>query len=99
MDLGANVLYVDAAYYLNLMANQPAVYALTDSTTPVCTSVDTGVGIGVGTGDINSLLCNATTVVPGAIYTAYMFADKLNLAPSAHRLFGDYASGRTRTRW
>ena len=99
VDLGGSVLYVDAAYYLNLMANQPAGFGFTTSASAVCTSVDAGPGIGVGAGDINSALCNVNTIVAGATYNSYMFADKLYLTPSAHRQWGTYASGRMRTRW
>ena len=99
VDLGGSVLYVDAAYYLNLLANQPASYGLTNSASAVCTSVDAGAGIGVGAGDINSAQCTTATITAGAIYNSYMFADKLYLTPAANRLWGDYATGRMRTRW
>ncbi|MDB5872454.1 MAG: family lipase, partial [Ramlibacter sp.] len=46
VDLGANVLYVDAALLFNLMANGPATYSFTNSLDAVCNSIDPGPGIG-----------------------------------------------------
>ena len=61
VDLGANVLYIDAAYYVNLYTSSPGSYSFDNATTPVCTSVDAGNGIGIGTGQVNSALCNSNT--------------------------------------
>ncbi len=99
VDLGANVLYVDSAYYVNLMVNLPAAYGLTNSTVAACTSVDAGPGIGIGANQVNSSLCTATTVTAGIDYSTYAFADNVYLAPTAGRAFGDYAAGRTKSRW
>lgn len=99
VDLGASVLYVDTAYYFNLVVGTPASYSLSNGTDAVCTSVDAGVGIGTGTGKVSSLLCNTSTLVSGADYSKYVFADGLYFTPVAARLFGDYAYNRTRTRW
>jgi phospholipase/lecithinase/hemolysin len=100
--LGATVLYVDAAYYVNLFTNAPGSYGFDNATTPVCTSEDSGNGIGIGTGQINSALCTTTptaTLITGANQDKYVFADAVYLTPSAHRQLGNYAYDRLRLRW
>jgi outer membrane lipase/esterase len=99
VDLGDRVLYVDAAYYFNLVASEPGDFSLNNSVLPVCTSVDAGPGIGLGAGQLNSALCTNTTVLPGVEYNRYMFADALYTTPNVQRLFGDYAYDRIRNRW
>jgi outer membrane lipase/esterase len=99
VDLGANVLYVDAALLFNLMVATPSAYDLSNATTVVCTSVDPGPGIGTGAGQVNSALCNPSTVVAGADYTRFLFADRIYPAPQGHRKFGDFAYERIRARW
>lgn len=99
VDLGANVLYVDAAYYVNLYTGTPGNFSFNNATTPVCTSVDSGNGIGIGPNQVNSSLCNTSTLLPGASQNSYVFADSVYLTPSAHRQFGNYAYDRLRARW
>ncbi len=99
VDLGATVLYVDAAYYFNLLATSPSSYGLTNAVTPTCTSVDSGTGIGIGTGQINSTKCTTSTLISGIDYNQYMFADAVYMTPIANRLFGSYAYDRIRQRW
>lgn len=99
VDLGANVLYVDAALLFNLMVASPPSYELTNATDVVCTSVDPGPGIGTGAGQVNSALCTPGTIAPGATYTQFLFADRIYPAPNGHRKFGDYAYQRIRARW
>ncbi|MFN4118020.1 SGNH/GDSL hydrolase family protein [Acidovorax sp.] len=99
VDLGANVLYVDLAYYVNLYAGVPGNYGFNNATDAVCTSVDAGNGIGIGAGQVNSALCNASTLLPNANQTSYVFADRVYLTPSAQRQFGTYAYDRLRARW
>ncbi len=99
VDLGESVLYVDALYYFNLLSTRPSDFSLTNAAIPVCTSVDSGPGIGLGDGQVNSSLCTTSTLVSGADYNAYVYADALYPAPRAHRLFGDYAYDRIRNRW
>jgi phospholipase/lecithinase/hemolysin len=99
VDLGANVLYIDGAYYYNLVTGVPSAYSLTDSTSIMCTSKDPGNGIGVGLNQINSALCTPATIVNGLNYNLYFFADSIYPTPAAQRLFGDYVFGRLRTRW
>ena len=99
VDLGANVLYVDLAYYVNLYTSVPANYGFNNATTPVCTSVDATNGIGIGTGQVNSALCSPSTLLPGANQDSYVFADPVYLTPLAQRQFGTYAYDRLRARW
>lgn len=99
VDLGANVLYVDAALLFNLMAASPSAYGLSNATDIACTSVDPGPGIGIGAGQVNSALCTPSTIVAGANYNAFLFADRVYPAPQAHRKFGEYAYDRIRARW
>ncbi len=99
VDLGANVLYVDLAYYVNLYTGVPGNYGFNNATDAVCTSVDAGNGIGIGAGQVNSSLCNTSTLLPSANTTAYVFADRVYLTPSAQRQFGTYAYDRLRARW
>ncbi|MCJ0765870.1 SGNH/GDSL hydrolase family protein [Variovorax terrae] len=99
VDLGNRVLYVDAAYYYNLVAASPTIYAINDATSVVCTSVDPGNGIGTGVNQVNSALCTPSTIAPGADYSKFMFADGVYMTPQAQRVFGDYAYNRVRARW
>jgi phospholipase/lecithinase/hemolysin len=99
VDLGATVLYVDAAYYFNLVGTNPGNFAVDNATAVACTSIDPGPGIGIGAGQVNSALCTISTIVSGADYTKYMFADPIYTTPPVQRLFGDYAFDRIRARW
>jgi outer membrane lipase/esterase len=99
VNLGANVLYVDAAYYFNLVTATPTGYGLLDATTVVCNSVDSTNGIGIGAGSVNSALCTTSTITTGLDYTKYTFADPVNFSPAAQVLFGSYAYTRLRARW
>lgn len=99
VDLGANVLYVDAALLFNLMVSSPATYEMTNATDIACNSVDPGPGIGIGAGQVNSALCTTATIVSGVNYAAHLFADRVYPTPTAHRKFGDYAYDKIRSRW
>ena len=105
VNLGADVLYVDAAFYFNIVTAAPSGYAPLGTTgnyptpTPVCTSVDPGPGIGIGANQVNSSLCTTSTLLPGVDYTTYLFADPLYFAPSAQRLFGTNAYTKLSQRW
>jgi outer membrane lipase/esterase len=99
VDLGANVLYVDAALYFNLVTSSPASYSLSNATDLACTSVDPGAGIGTGAGQVNSNLCTLSTLGSAVDVQNYLFADRIYFTPAAYRLFGDYAYGRIRARW
>lgn len=99
VDLGAHVLYVDAALLYNLMISSPTGYGMVNSVDPVCTSVDPGPGIGIGAGELNSALCTPSTVVANVDYNQYLFADRVYPSPQAQRRFGEYAYTRIRSRW
>ncbi|MGE4240287.1 SGNH/GDSL hydrolase family protein [Ramlibacter sp.] len=98
-DLGANVLYIDAALHFNLVVASPSLYSLTNATDVVCTSVDAGAGIGTGAGQVNSRLCTPSTLLAGVDTARYLWADRVYPSPQAHRTFGDYAHARIRERW
>ena len=99
VDLGANVLYVDLAYYVNLYTSSPSAYGFENATKAVCTSVDATDGIGIGAGKVNSALCTTSTLLASANQDKYAFADSVYLTPSAQRQFGTYAYDRLRSRW
>lgn len=73
-DLGATVLYIDPALFFNLIANKPSNYPFDVVDTPACTTAD-------------ATTCTASTIVSGADYTRYLFADSLYFTPAAQRLF------------
>ncbi len=98
VDLGRNVLYVDAPLVFNIMVAEPSVYGMANSTDPVCTSVDPGPGIGIGPGQVNSARCTTATLAD-ANYGAFVFADRIYPTPAGHRAFGEYAYTRIRQRW
>lgn len=99
VDLGAKVLYVDAAYYLNLVVSSPEAYSMSNATNIACNSVDAGNGIGIGTGQVNSLLCTTGTITAGLDYNKQVFADRLYFTPPAYRVLGTYAFDKIRDRW
>jgi phospholipase/lecithinase/hemolysin len=97
--LGHNVLYVDAALWYNLAISTPTNYGMANSILAVCTSVDPGPGIGIGAGQVNSALCNTSTLLAGVDYSQYVFADRVYTTPNAQRQFGDYAYSRMHDRF
>ena len=103
VDLGNQVLYVDLYNYAGAAVTAPSLVGLSDATTPVCTSIDSGAGIGIGSGQINSALCSIATLVTGAEvdskYNSYVFADELYFTPAMNRLFGTNAFTRVRLRF
>ena len=99
VDLGQNVLYIDAALFYNVMTATPGTYGLVNSTNAVCTLVDPGVGIGIGANQVNSAKCNTSTLLAGVDYNTYVFADLVYSTPAAYRQFGSYAYSRIRQRW
>ena len=99
VDLGANVLYIDLAYYVNVYTGAPGNYGFNNATDAVCTSVDASNGIGIGAGQVNSALCTPSTLLSGASQDSYVFADRVYMTPLAHRQFGTYAYDRLRARW
>ncbi|MDM7951342.1 SGNH/GDSL hydrolase family protein [Hydrogenophaga sp.] len=84
-DLGANLLFIDLAFYVNDLVRIPGAYGLTNATSAVCVPP-------VATA------CDTTTLID-ANYVDYLFADGRHLTPEAHRLFGDYAYDQIIRRW
>jgi len=97
VNYGATVLYVDAALYFNQQTSSSS--SVSNYTNSVCTSVDAGPGIGTGDNQVNSHLCSTSTLLSGADYSTYLWADRVYPTPRGHTLFGDYAFGRIRDRW
>ncbi len=99
VNLGANVLYVDAAYYFNLITAAPTAYSLVDASSVMCNSYVATNDLGIGNGQVSSALCNTNTIAGGLDYTKYVWADLVYFTPVAHALFGSYAYTRLRARW
>lgn len=98
-NLGANVLYVDSAYYVNLYESSPSGYGFSNKDDAICTSIDAGNGIGTGAGQVNSALCTPSTLLAGADPRKYVFADGVYLTPLAQEQLGTYAYDRLRARF
>ncbi|MES2975132.1 MAG: SGNH/GDSL hydrolase family protein [Pseudomonadota bacterium] len=98
VDLGANVLYVDAAFYFNLVTSSPTTYSFDSAVNVACNSVNPGPGIGTGAGKVDSSLCTPSTITI-ADYNKAVFADGVYSTPQMQRLFGDYAYSRIRNRF
>jgi outer membrane lipase/esterase len=86
VDLGANVLFVDAALRYNQLINQPGSYGFANSTVAACTTT-------------TAATCTPTTILSGVDYNGYVFADDRYFTPAAQRALGEYAYGRMRNRW
>jgi phospholipase/lecithinase/hemolysin len=99
VNYGDRMLYIDMALLFNLMASSPGAYGLTDAATIVCTSVDPGPGIGIGPNQVNSARCAADSILAGANYSTYMWADALYPTPSGHSRIADYTFSRVHSRW
>ena len=91
MDLWKNVLFVDPALLHNLIYNKPENYLTDNARDPVCTTPDAST-------------CTTSTLVAGADYNRWMFADQLYFTPRTSRRFGssDYSESiywRFKERW
>lgn len=95
---GNSALYIDLEYYINNIVNGPQYFGIDTIDQAICTSVDTGPGIGIGTGQVNSALCDTTTLVSDRV-DRYGFADAIYFTPTVHRQFGTWAAERIRERW
>ena len=73
-DLGATVLFLDSALFYNLIAGKPSNYPFDDVTRAVCTTP-------------SASTCTAGTILAGADYNRFLFADELYYTPAAQRLF------------
>ena len=99
VNYGDKMLYIDVALQFNLMAANPASYGMTDAATVVCNSVDPGPGIGIGPNQVNSALCTPSTIIAGANYSLYLWADPVYPTPSGHGRIADYTFSRVHNRW
>lgn len=91
VDMGATVLYFDPALFFNLIYNKPSAYPVDNASDPVCTTPDAST-------------CTPTTLVAGADYTRWLFADSLYFTPAMLRLFTnegylENAYTRFKNRW
>ena len=79
-DLWRNVLYLDPALFFNLIYNKPGSYPFDNARDAVCTTPDAST-------------CTPDTLVTGANYERWLYADGLHYTPAAQRLFmnDDYA--------
>lgn len=99
VDLGSSSLYVDAALFYNLVTANPLTYGFADAGSVICTSVDPGPGIGIGSGQVNSSLCTASTLLPGLTEGVTLFADQVYFTPLGQAIFGNYAADRLQARF
>ena len=86
VDLGANVLFVDAGLFFNLVKANPTTNSMTNVTDKACTTAE-------------ATSCNVSTIAAGIDYTKALFADGVYLTPSANAQFGNYAYDKLRDRW
>lgn len=99
---GTKVLFVDLEGFFNSISGSlggSPGSGYSNNTTPICTTADPSNGLNIGPNQINSLLCNASTLIPGATLTSYVFADPLNYTPAAHVSVGDRVYNRLKANW
>ena len=84
--LGANVLFVDAAFLVNRNVQFGPNWGFVNSTTAICTTP-------------TALTCTDSTLVASANKTQYLFADNIHLTPNGNQQLGDYAYDQLRGRW
>jgi phospholipase/lecithinase/hemolysin len=71
------VLFRDSAVIYNILANdEDDTFGIDNRDTPVCTVAD-------------AYDCTTSTLIPGAEYDKYLWADSLHLTPRMNRVFGD----------
>lgn len=87
VDLGSNVLYVDLAFYYNLVTSSPGSYSLTNATTGACLDAN------------QTPSCTDATLKSGVDPAVYLFADRIYPTAVGNTLFGDWAYDRIRSRW
>ena len=86
VNLGANLLFVDAAFLVNRNVLTGASYGFVNMNTAICTTADAST-------------CNASTLVSGATASQYVFADGIHLTPACNQQLGDYAYDQLAARW
>jgi phospholipase/lecithinase/hemolysin len=84
--LGANLLFVDAAFLVNRNVLNASAYGFSNVNTGICTTADAST-------------CNTGTLVSGATASQYVFADGIHLTPTCNQQLGDYAYDQLRARW
>lgn len=84
--LGANLLYVDAAFLVNRNVLTGATFGFVVIDKAVCAPA-------------NALDCTPQTLVSGATVSQYVFADAIHLTPACQQQLGDYAYDQLRGRW
>lgn len=99
---GTKVLFVDLEGFFNSISGTlggSAGSGFSNNTAAICTTVDPTNGLNIGANQINSLLCNANTLLSGATLSTYVFADPLNYTPAAHVVVGDRVYNRMKANW
>lgn len=86
VDMGANLLFVDAAFLVNRNTANGGSYGFTNVNTAICTTADAST-------------CDSNTLAVGATATQYVFADGIHLTPVCNQQLGDYAYDQLRARW
>lgn len=81
----ANVLFVDVYTVNRDQLSNPAIYGLTNVSSPACDLAATSNPIA------SSLMCNASNLIPGVV-DHYMFADKVHPTPYTHLLLARLVS-------
>jgi phospholipase/lecithinase/hemolysin len=84
--LGANLLFVDAAFLVNRNVLNANAHGFSNVNTAICTTADAST-------------CNTGTLVSGATASQYVFADGIHLTPTCNQQLGDYAYDQLRARW
>lgn len=87
VDLGANVLYVDLAFYYNLVTSSPGSYSLSNASTGACLDANP------------TPTCTESTLKSSVDPAVYLFADRVYPTAVGNTLFGDWAFDRIRSRW
>lgn len=87
VDLGGSVLYVDLAFYYNLVTSSPSSYSLRNATAGACLSTN------------QTPNCTDSTLNAGVDPAVYLFADRIYPTAAGNTLFGDWAFDRIRARW
>ncbi|HRK37564.1 MAG TPA: SGNH/GDSL hydrolase family protein [Burkholderiaceae bacterium] len=84
--LGANVLFVDAAFLVNRNVQFGPNWGFVNSNKALCTTP-------------TALTCTDSTLTAGATKSQYLFADNIHLTPAGNQQLGDYAYDQLRGRW
>ncbi len=84
--LGANLLFVDAAFLVNRNVLTGSLYGFVEVKTPICTTT-------------SALNCTSSTLLEGKTASQYLFADQLYLTPAGNQQLGDYAYEQLHARW